>query len=118
MNITDVDDKIIRKSSEAGIAFTEISRKYESEFLDDMALLNVRLPTVITRVSEYIPEIVQYIEKIIENGYAYEANGSVYFDVDTFDASPDHRYNKLEQGAANDHERREEGEGVLTDETK
>lgn len=58
MNITDVDDKIIRKSAEANINFTEISRKYESEFLDDMALLNVRLPTVITRVSEYIPEIV------------------------------------------------------------
>ena len=62
MNITDVDDKIIRKSNEAGIAFTEISRKYEQEFMDDMKNLNVSLPTVITRVSEYMPEIVAFIE--------------------------------------------------------
>ena len=62
MNITDVDDKIIRKSNEAGIAFNEISRKYEQEFMDDMKNLNVSLPTVITRVSEYMPEIVAFIE--------------------------------------------------------
>jgi len=62
MNITDVDDKIIRKSNEAGIAFTEVSRKYEQEFNDDMKKLNVGLPTVITRVSEYMPEIVAFIE--------------------------------------------------------
>ena len=116
MNITDVDDKIIRKAITDDIDFTVISRKYEAEFLEDMRMLNVRQPTVITRVSEYMPEIVQYIEQIIANGYAYEANGSVYFDVETFDAHPDHRYNKLERGAANDSERRAEGEGVLADE--
>ena len=49
--------------------------------MDDMRRLNVVLPDCLTRVSEYVPEIVAYIEKIIENGYAYESNGSVYFDV-------------------------------------
>lgn len=114
MNITDVDDKIIRKSQEQNVEFTEISRKYENEFMEDMKKLNVGLPTVITRVSEYMPEIIAYIEKIIQNGFAYESNGSVYFDVEAFSASPDHRYNKLEPGAANDAQRVEEGEGVLT----
>ena len=113
MNITDVDDKIIRKSNEANCEFTEISRKYENEFMEDMKKLNVGLPTVITRVSEYMPEIITYIEQIIKNEYAYESNGSVYFDVEAFNASPDHRYNKLEPGASNDHERAAEGEGVL-----
>jgi cysteinyl-tRNA synthetase len=117
MNITDVDDKIIRKANEAGVEFTKISRHFENEFMDDMDKLNVALPTVITRVSEYMPEINEFIEKIIANGFAYESNGSVYFDVGAFNASPDHRYNKLEPGASNDTERMAEGEGVLTEET-
>lgn len=41
-------------------------------------------PDVVTRITEFIPEVVQYIQKIIENGYAYESNGSVYFDVESF----------------------------------
>ena len=102
MNITDVDDKIIRKANEAQVDFTKISRHFENEFMDDMDKLNVALPTVITRVSEYMPEINAFIEKIISNGFAYESNGSVYFDVGAFNASPDHRYNKLEPGASND----------------
>lgn len=46
-----------------------------------MTSLNVELPDAITRVSDYVPEIVTFIEKIIANGYGYESNGSVYFDV-------------------------------------
>jgi cysteinyl-tRNA synthetase len=53
----------------------------ETEFFNDCARLNIRLPNVITRVSEYVPEIVEFIEKIIKNGFAYESAGSVYFDV-------------------------------------
>lgn len=98
MNITDLDDKIIRKAMEQGRDFSEVSRHYETSFLEDMRRLNVALPDVITRVSEYMDEIVVFIEKIIENGYAYESGGSVYFDVTKFDnfEANQHSYAKLE----------------------
>lgn len=51
-----------------------------------MESLNIEKPDVIVRVSEYIPEIITYIQKIIDNGYAYVVDGSVYFEVDKFHA--------------------------------
>ncbi len=57
-------------------------------------LLNVELPDGITRVSEYVDEIILFIKKIIENGYAYESNGSVYFDVQKY-KSDGYTYCKL-----------------------
>lgn len=64
-----------------------------------------------TRVSEYVPEIVAYIEKIISNGLAYESNGSVYFDVNGFDKKPNHFYAKLVPEAFGDTKTLQEGEG-------
>jgi cysteinyl-tRNA synthetase len=54
------------------------------EFLEDLTLLGCRFPDVLTRVSEYIQEIVDFCQKIIGNGMAYAANGSVYFDTQSF----------------------------------
>jgi len=71
-------------------------------------------PDCLTRVSEYVPEIVTYIEKIISNGYAYSAGGSVYFDVAKFDASPSHHYAKLVPEAFGDSKAIAEGEGDLS----
>ena len=113
MNITDIDDKIIRKAMEEGRNFTEISRKFETEFLDDMRRLNVALPDCITRVSEFTDEIIAFIEKIIENGFAYESNGSVYFNVRKYGQSEGHTYAKLEPTSASNLELLAEGEGVL-----
>ena len=118
MNVTDIDDKIIRKSLEQNKPFHEIARHFETEFFDDMRRLNVGLPESIVRVSEYVPEIVAYIETIIANGYAYESNGSVYFDVTKFDSDPDHTYAKLEPTSASNKDLRAEGEGVLAGNTE
>lgn len=114
MNITDIDDKIIREANLKGVPFNQFSRHFESEYFEDMKNLNVELPDVITRVSEFVPEIVKFIEKIIANGYAYEANGSIYFNVNKYNDGTKHTYAKLEPTSVNDKEKIAEGEGVLT----
>ena len=79
-----------------------------------MHRLNVAPADVLTRVSEYVPEIVDYIEKIITNGFAYESNGSVYFSVGKFDADGGHHYAKLVPEAVGDESALQEGEGDLS----
>ncbi|BFU18438.1 cysteine--tRNA ligase, putative [Entamoeba histolytica HM-1:IMSS-B] len=60
------------------------ARKYEELFFADCDALGIRRPDVISRVTEFIPEVIAFIQKIIDNGYAYESNGSVYFDTASF----------------------------------
>jgi len=113
MNITDIDDKIIKRSQEGGGDFRELARHWEAEFWSDMAALNVMAPDVITRVSEYVDEVVGFIQKIIDNKYAYESSGSVYFDVAAFKSSGQHVYGRMEPWSINDQNRVLEGEGEL-----
>eukprot|EP01090_Pellita_catalonica_P019586 TRINITY_DN6717_c0_g1_i1.p1 TRINITY_DN6717_c0_g1~~TRINITY_DN6717_c0_g1_i1.p1 ORF type:complete len:755 (-),score=147.76 TRINITY_DN6717_c0_g1_i1:78-2129(-) len=80
-----------------------------------MASLDVLPPDVLTRVSEYVPEIIEMVEKICERGYGYKANGSVYFDTQKFADAEPHEYPKLMPASANDVELLEDGEGSLTD---
>lgn len=86
---------------------------WEGKFFDEMARLKVREPDIVTRVTEYVPEIVAYVERIIQNGYAYEAEGSVYFDTLTFDGTDGHNYAKLEPWSKGNRELLEGGEGDL-----
>jgi len=81
MNITDIDDKIIARATENGEDWEALARRFEEEFFADMASLQVRQPTVVTRVSEHIDEVVQMIEQIMNRGAAYEAEDGVYFDT-------------------------------------
>jgi cysteinyl-tRNA synthetase len=92
--------------------FLDLARHYESEFHADMARLNILPAHVLTRVSEYVPEIIKFIEKIIENGYGYESNSSVYFDTIKFHKQ--HSYAKLEPDRMGDIAALSEGEGALT----
>ncbi|XP_043468680.1 cysteine--tRNA ligase, cytoplasmic [Leptopilina heterotoma] len=93
--------------------FRKLSEHWESEFHKDMDAINVLRPNVLTRVSEYVPEIVNFIEKIVANGLAYESNGSIYFDVATFDKREKHHYAKLVPEAYGDTSSLHDGEGDL-----
>ncbi|XP_078061375.1 putative cysteine--tRNA ligase, mitochondrial [Mustelus asterias] len=82
MVITDIDDKIIQRATEYNISTTMLSRMYEEDFKQDMASLKVLPPTVYMRVTDNIPQIVAFIERIIHNGHAYSTStGNVYFDI-------------------------------------
>jgi len=77
MNITDIEDKIIKKSNEAKEEFSAFARKWEIDYFNDMKALGIEVPDIITRVSEYVPEIIKFVQQLITNGFAYEANRSV-----------------------------------------
>jgi len=84
-NFTDVNEKIVARVGEVGDDEREVARHYISEFLEVMRDLNLRRADVYPRVSEHIDVIVEMVETLIEKGYAYESEGSVYFDVSAFD---------------------------------
>lgn len=94
--------------------FSSLPKKYEKEFLEDMRDLNILDPDILTRVSEFVPQIVKFIEKVIDNGYAYQSNGSVYFDTVEFNKTGKHRYGKLLPEAIGDVKALSEGEGVYS----
>ncbi|XP_046696727.1 cysteine--tRNA ligase, cytoplasmic isoform X2 [Silurus meridionalis] len=94
--------------------FSLLPKYWEGEYHKDMEALNVLPPDVLTRVSEYVPEIVEFVKKIVDNGYGYESNGSVYFDTAKFDGSSGHSYAKLVPEAVGDQKALQEGEGDLS----
>jgi cysteinyl-tRNA synthetase len=90
MNITDVDDKIIRNSAKAGVSINEYTKKYTQAFLEDSDALNIEHPEIV-RATEHIDEMARFIQKLVEKGFAYRAeDGSYYFRIAKF---PD--YGKL-----------------------
>ena len=83
-NFTDIDDKIIRRANEEHVDFSEISERYIKEFWTDADGLNVRHATVNPKATENIDAIIHIISTLIEKGYAYEAQGDVYFSTEKF----------------------------------
>lgn len=93
MNITDIEDKIIKKAKEVGVEIEEITKPYEKAFLEDLRKLNIEPASIYPRATEHIGKMVKYIEELVEKGYAYtEKDGSVYFDITRFSD-----YGKLSQ---------------------
>ena len=84
MNITDVDDKIIRNSARDGVSVQQYTAKYEKAFLEDAAMIGIEQPTLV-RATEHIPAMAAFVEKLVEKGIAYRADdGSYYFRIAKF----------------------------------
>ncbi len=85
MNITDVDDKIIRKAAGEGRSVQEYTRKYEEAFLEDMQTLGLERPERLVRATEHIQEMAEFIQKLEQKGFAYRTeDGSYYFSIAKF----------------------------------
>ncbi len=80
-NFTDVDDKIIKAAKEEGITERELTDKYIKAYEDVRGDLNLKFPTFAPRVTETMTPIIDFIKNLVENGYAYEVDGDVYFRV-------------------------------------
>ena len=84
MNITDVEDKIIKGVRETKTSLRDFTGKYETAFLEDLKTLNCLEPHHKPHATEFIPEIISLIEKLVAKGFAYQADGSVYFSIDKY----------------------------------
>jgi len=95
MNITDIDDKIIKRVRETKTPLRDFTGGFEKAFLDDLKTLNCRVPHHTPRATEHIPEIIALIQKLMESGIAYKApDASVYFSISKYRESG-HKYGQL-----------------------
>ncbi len=84
MNITDVDDKIIRNAARDGVTVQQYTAKYEKTFLEDAAMINIEQP-ILVHATEHIPEMAEFVAKLVEKGIAYRTeDGSYYFRIAKF----------------------------------
>ena len=84
-NFTDIDDKMINKANEEGTTVKDIGDKYIAEYYTDADALNIERATVNPRATEFIDDIIGFVSKLIEKGYAYEVDGDVYFSTKKFE---------------------------------
>lgn len=110
-------DNLLKHTVTDHSVFMSHARKYEKEYMEDMSRLGIREPDVLTRVTEYVPKIIAYVQTIISKGFAYETNGSVYLSIEEF-KKRGHCYRKCDpfQGDTSA-EMMAESEGALSDET-
>lgn len=101
-NFTDVDDKIIKRANEEGISVKEVTEKYIKGFFEDIEPLNISNDIIRPKVTENIPEIIEIIKKLIDEGFAYEKDGNVFFEVKKFEeygSLSNQKIDELEIGA-------------------
>lgn len=84
MNLTDIDDKIIKKSNEENIPAAQVAEKYTRAFFEDLEKLKVKRADFYPKATEHIKEIVNFIEQLVKNGFAYNVDGNVFYDVSKF----------------------------------
>lgn len=83
-NFTDIDDKMIKRAAELGISVSELADRFIAAYFEDADALGIRRPTHSPRATMYIPEIIDLVSRLVENGHAYVVDGDVYFDVKSF----------------------------------
>ena len=98
MNITDVghlvsdgdegEDKMIKSAKEEHKTPLEIAEHYTKLFFQDLKDLNIEMPEIICKATDHIPEMLEYVKKLVENGYAYETSTAIYFDISKLDKYP------------------------------
>ena len=84
MNITDVEDRIIAMSQEAGLTIDEYTAKYIDALWEDFDALGCERPEIVPRATRHIPEMVELIEKLLANNHAYRSDGSIYYRIASF----------------------------------
>ena len=109
-NFTDIDDKLINKANDEGITVPEVAERFIGEFWTDAKGLNVREATVHPRATENIEQIQSIIATLIENGYAYEAQGDVYYRAKKFNGYGKLSHQPLEDLEAGASERVDSGD--------
>ena len=101
-NFTDVDDKIIKKAAEENTTEAVIAQRYIDAYQEVRTLLNTELPDITPRVTETMDKIIDFIDQLVKTGHAYEANGDVYFSVEsvpTYGEISHQHMDQLEAGA-------------------
>lgn len=98
MNITDVghlvsdgdegEDKMLKSAREENKSPLEIAQYYTKLFFEDLKLLNIETPEIVCKATEHIKEMLEYVEKLVNNGYAYETSTAIYFDISKLDKYP------------------------------
>lgn len=84
MNLTDIDDRIIKESASRNITIDEFTEPFTSYFLEDFDALGNERPEIIPRATHHIPEMISIISTLLENGHAYESDGSIYYRITAF----------------------------------
>src|SRR2546423_697011 len=85
-NVTDVDDSILPKARQLGVNYLELADAEMARFRSDMEALGMRPPLAEPRATEAVPQIIELVGELLDNGHAYQADGSVFFDISTFPA--------------------------------
>ena len=84
MNITDIDDKIINRSIETGKSLRDYTRPYTESFFEDCEKLRIQKPDLVTPATDYINEMIELVERLLQSGYAYREGDSIYFRISRF----------------------------------
>lgn len=83
-NVTDIDDKIIKRAAERGVSWEKVARENEKNYLEDMEALHNTSVTKYARATDYIPQIVKQVQVLIKKGYGYKTSDGIYFDISKF----------------------------------